>query len=333
MRVFYSTCAAGLEEIAREACSSAKGFRPIQTLSGGLIYEAHTQNPHMPCFQNTYLLLARYDGVRSVGEGARRASKDGSLMKRAEQAMRVHGFRTFRVMFSERNALASVAPELRASIERGLRGSRVDRVSPETEITVLTRSEGFCLILLRLTRGPNKDSPQKGELSAGIAWCMVRLAFGGPSGVFLDPFAGHGALGTARMKLSGGKIMLGEIDRNLVAALRKKFPKERAHISECDALQLSAQYEKGSVTELVTDPPWGIYQDLPMPAEVFYQKMLREFSYVLSRTGRLVVLTADKQRFEAALTANGFYIKKRYDLLVHGKKAALFLACPPQTQG
>ncbi len=84
-----------------------------------------------------------------------------------------------------------------------------------------------------------------------------------------------------------------------------------------DALNLS-RYEDASIHKIVTDPPWGQFKELPV-AE-FYPAMLKEFARVLRSGGKLVILTAENLTLDERFT-----LSKKFNILVSGKKAAVYV--------
>jgi tRNA G10 N-methylase Trm11 len=78
------------------------------------------------------------------------------------------------------------------------------------------------------------------------------------------------------------------------------------------------------VDAIVCDPPWGEFEALEDPAG-FYGRFCAEARRVLRRDGRLVMLSACKREAESALRL-GFALERRLDVLISGKKAAVFAA-------
>lgn len=335
MKTYYSTCPAGLEGIVKEMLTERlSGCRVRQLLSGALIYEAAAPAGEMDCLQNTYEVIALRPRCPRFQDALRWAGSDARLVKNADHAMRRAGFQRFRVMFSEANRLTQADARVCGALERGITAARVDRVNPQTELLLLWRSEGMALLLLRLTRrGNTRQALKKGELSPAIAQCMVFLAHPRSDHVFLDPFSGHGALGAARAQSGFREMTLMDIDREMVEATREKLRRTqrggrgRLLIQQGDALALETLMPAGTVDEIVTDPPWGLYEPLPLPPGTFYPAMLRAFCHTLKKGGRLVLLSADKAQVERALRAqDGLQWTDKKDILVNGKKAAVYLA-------
>ncbi len=323
MRLFYSTCPAGLEEPARRLAERVvPGFSPKAVMSGAVLYAAKVDNPACAGFTNTYLQVARLDKCSSVTHAAKLFLSERRALTDAERAMRAYGFESFRAMFSEANKLEGVDQEYREAFERAIR-VRNDRMNPQTELLVLRRSEGSAMLLLRLTKPrPTK----KGELSPAVASCMAFLAKPEPSGSFLDPFTGSGAIGIARMALGQSKrILLADADENAVKKLKTRIP-SRADVEKLDATRLPERFSEGAFTEIATDPPWGLYKPLNGDPTAFAQAVVTSLAYVLAPYGTLVLLTSMKSEFSDALKDSALDLQERYDILVNGKKAAIFVA-------
>lgn len=328
MHLYYSTCAAGLERVAADiARKTMPGFTQRELLSGAVIYMAKSIKP-CAALQNTYLLIARYDRVESIGAAASRVAGDRRRLAEADALIRQHEFQSVRVMFSDGNTLSAVENSVRIAIERSIYAAKIDRTRPDAELLILRRTEGSAYLLLRLTKGNAEKKAVRGELSPSIALCMAHLVRPTPDGVFLDPFGGHGALLQARMVIGPVKsLYLFDSNAALVEAARSKFQKRSVTVERQDALSLDTKLERGCITEIATDPPWGLHEPLPMPPEQFYAHMLDQFAHALAPDGRLVLLTADKTHFERTLAAHSdFEANARYDILVNGKKAAVFTA-------
>ena len=322
MRLFYSTCPAGLEEaVKRLAAAKVPGFSAKAVYSGAILYAARTDRPECAGFTNTYIQIARLDKCSSVLHGARMFLVDRKALAEAERTMRDYSFESFRVMFSEQNKLVSVEKEYRIAYEQAIR-VRSNRETPDTELTLLRRSNGNCLMLLRLTRPAKAKS---GELSPSVAACMAYLARPEEGGRFIDPFAGSGAIGVARMALGKTRrLFLSDIDSATVAKLRKRIP-GRAEIEQLDALRMTERFDGGDFTEMATDPPWGLYKPLEMDPKEFCKRLIANISHVMAPYGISVVLTALKNEFAYAADKSDMEVLERFDILVNGKKAAIFV--------
>ena len=78
---------------------------------------------------------------------------------------------------------------------------------------------------------------------------------------------------------------------------------------QLDATNLK-DFQDNTFDKIVTDPPWGYYSA---------QVSLKELSRVLKPTGIMVLLLADRD-----FTLPDLEIQEKYDILVSGKKAAIY---------
>jgi len=322
MRLFYSTCPAGLEKPCEElAAREIASYGARARLSGALIYTARTDEPKCHGFQNTYLQLAKMDNCKNVTHAAKFFMQDRRCAADAERAMYEYGFKTFRVMFSEANRLIQVEKFYRESFENMIR-FQTNREKPDTEIIILRRSEGMALLLMRLTR---PVETKKGELSPSLAACLASLARPEAAGRFIDPFCGSGAIALARLKICRAKeAHVCDINADIMKRTASRLGAQaKAHT--CDSLKLSKEFPNAQFDEIVTDPPWGLYTPLNMDEREFAKAMLDQFSRVLSPYGTCVILTASKDAFSAEIKTSRLTLSQRYDILVNGKKAAVFV--------
>ncbi len=302
MNEYYSTCPAGLEGLAAKlAAPSIRGFTLVRMMPGALVYTASPGRvPDCGGFLNTFEVISSVPRSRHLSFAAQRFAGDEEAMRRADMALSRRKFRTYRVMFVEKGALAQVKGDLRAQLERPIRHARVNRETPDTELTVVQRPEGSAYLLLRLTRGEHtRHQLENGELPAQVAWCMAALAKPRRGGVFLDPFAGSGALAAARGRFAPPSALLCfDLDGEAVRKARRRLP-EYACCEKVDAFRLDERLDEGQVTELVTEPVSPGAERKPTQ---YYLDMLRQFAWVLAPGGRLVILVPDGAHFESALS-------------------------------
>ena len=242
------------------------------------------------------------------------------------------GARTFRLVSSCCGQLVSVPKKAKASLEEKLRAEsclRPDRSLPDSEFWTMVRSDGQGWLLKRLSRHKAYDkllSP--GELHPELAYMLCWLSDPKPGDIICDPFCGHGAIPRERCRrFPYSEIFAFDTEERRLASARRKLPRRgNVHIKKQDALKLTEVLAPGTVDAFVTDPPWGLYQDVGMSLEEFYSRALAEMSACLKPGGRIVLLTAAKDALPAALkSAPGLSLAGRYDILVSGKKAGILL--------
>jgi 23S rRNA G2445 N2-methylase RlmL len=148
--------------------------------------------------------------------------------------------------------------------------------------------------------------------------------------VFLDPFAGSGALVAARLRTPAHRVIYNDLHppeprTGLLAGLTGRG---RLELHAEDALALPS-LPAGTVDAIVTDPPWGEHDRDLGDYGVFAAAMSASFARVLRpATGRAVVLVTRRQEtaVAAALTAASLTVLDRFPLLVNGHPAAALRA-------
>ena len=150
---------------------------------------------------------------------------------------------------------------------------------------------------MRLTRHTAHEKVlDKGTLRPEIAWMLCWLSEPREGELMLDPFCGSGAIPLMRAtQFPRGLVLASDLDAALVEKLKAKVKegdlKRRVVVRQGDARQLS-RYADGSIHKIVTDPPWGLFQELAGGPEAFYREVLAELARVLIAGGLLVILLA-----------------------------------------
>lgn len=224
--------------------------------------------------------------------------------------------KSFRVVFSKENELVSINKERLTKIENKiakLNNLVVDRANPDFEFWFLERSEGNKFTGVRITKHPDyKTVLSKGQLRPELADLLCLISEPDGNDVVLDPLAGSGAISMARKNYPHKEIISGDIDP------------QNQNIKKLDALNLK-DFKNGSINKIITDPPWGVSIGLDLNLNDFYTKMLEEFFRVLEPNGLLVILIGKKELFDEVLSKfQCFTLVKRYNILVSGKKAAIY---------
>ncbi len=331
--LYVSTCVSGLSDVVCEMLR-ADGVRAIRNVYDGLlIYEA-AAGFQPPFCNNTFALLDKSSG--SIADMLRRVSR-GSWRREgdASTAAAAAGAQTFRVVCSDQNQLVGVDNNLLRAAEQRIAATyhmSPNRAKPDVEFWVLRRSEGFTLFMRRITRHmAYEKSLPKGVLHPELCMILNHLSHPTPDDIWLDPFGGSGALALDRARLPYQMIFshdrdLSYVDVQRQAVKRLRRTPERLYIKQADVAQLPALYERGFVTRIVTDPPWGIY-DGSIDITTLYTDMFRAFDHAFGADGRCVLLSAAKEVTDAVWRAvvPQWTLESRYDILVSGKKAAVWV--------
>lgn len=145
------------------------------------------------------------------------------------------------------------------------------------------------------------------------------------STIVMDAFAGYGAIPKQIKKcFRFNRLYVSDINPECVKKLSSFFEKKQnVDVALRDALNMH-DIETNTIDTIITDPPWGYYEQIN-DIEQFYVDMLKEFKRVLKLNGKLVLLSARKEEFESAVRKENYRIEKKYDTLVNGKKASVYV--------
>ena len=332
----YASFVSGLDKPVREILQSAvKGVSIRQTLDGGVIFEGRRilEAAALPCFQNVFEIIRteKYRGRAPIEFMMNRLLREpwqcGAQDSRAKRADA-----TFRLVTSMENRLVSVDARRKDALEALIAkktGLRVERAGADTEFWLLYRSEGLVLFMRRLTtHKADRKRAERGALSPALAHVMNHLSRPTKDDVYLDPFAGSGALCLSRAGIGACRALYA-MDRDKVKAQRlKKAAKtigEHFKVICGDMTGMERWIPAGTVTKIVTDPPWGMFAALADPFG-FYDKMLSEMIRAAKDGCRAVVLTAARAEMEKAMGRCKKNIRsvEVYSILVSGKKAGVY---------
>lgn len=334
MATYFSTFISGLQEVVKAALEQdLKDIKVKLVLDGLVVYE--TDKPvkeikNLRYLNNTFILF------RLLNEEVQMQSLVKSVLQKpdiisnvpSELLKQVH---SFRVIASIENQLVSVDKNILIRVEELISKRlklKLNRSLPDVEVWFLTRNEGYAFIGLRVTRTPNYEKTlHKGELRPELAHIMCLLAELKPNDMVLDPFAGYGSIPSECAKyFKLNRVYAGEKDKNIFKLLleRARGLNPKLIVGKWDGLNLSSLTEN-AIDKVITDPPWGLYKNDDFDIDSFYRDMFNEFVRLVKPNGLLVILTAQKELFENLLkTFSQFELVVKYDVLVSGKKAAIY---------
>jgi precorrin-6B methylase 2 len=340
MTAYYSTFVSGLGALVKRALAAQLSDAKIDLLLDGLVaYQSDQPLQKIKSLRfcnNTHLLLQRFPLSKRELGGRPIESLMAAVLQNPQRIpgaprWALHGVASFRIVASLENQTEAVDPELLEKMEKFFSYRlrlRTNRSKPDVEVWFLARREGHGFLSLRLTRPPNYAKIlQKGELRPELAHLLCYLSEPKKDDVFLDPFAGSGAIPLERARaFPFQQVLAGEQDAEVFKKLQKRVSAARLKITlgKWDALELSS-IASHSISKIVSDPPWGMYAQQKIDWGEFYAGMLREFERVLKEGGRLVLLIGQKELFEGVLQQfPRLPAVERYDILVSGKKAAIY---------
>lgn len=327
MSEFISTFITGFQDVVAEDLSKHLPGCKIINIYDGLIHYSFTGNSRdlekIIYFNNTFFVLKTWKG-----KGLNFPSMVGAVG--AEKKYYLINKGTFRVRFSQENQFAKVDKNIaKRAEETVLYNSRLqlDRLSPTTEIWYAIRREGFAFCgQLISKREFTEKNLNKGELRPEIAYLICSFADIHESDFIVEPFCGYGSIPVQLVKkFRFSKLYASDIDEEKI-----KMNSERKQLKDnpgldlrvADAFSLS-HIEDKSADLVITDPPWGFFEDVGDISD-FYRRMFDSFDRILKPEGRMVILTARKEEFEAVVAERGLKIKASLHTLVNGKKASLY---------
>lgn len=344
MTIYASTFISGLQEPVKDALLRQIPDAHIINLYDGLIIygtKARVEKiKKIRFFNNSFLVLKMFKNYNNSLESMIKSVAINKIDDIKPVIYRVLGNRkhSYRIITSKENKLVPVSNNLLKSMERQLSAIpilHVDRLKPEIEFWFLLRREKIGIFMIRLTKKTSTEKRlNKGELRPELCDILCTISEVKKDDIFLDPFCGYGAIPFARETMfKYNTIFAFDNDWEKVWKLKEKIKHNNESesktsniiVRQVDALCLSL-LEDCSVNKIVTDPPWGLYEDVGMEMEGFYDKMMKEMYRVLKTNGIIVILTANKDELEKVLLnfRNKLKILNKYNILVSGKKAAVY---------
>jgi len=291
--------------------------------------------------------------------------------------------KTFRIVISNENIPAAIDEDLRTEAEKyisRISGLKVNRTLPDTEYWFLYRREektetgqSFFIFMKRLTMRPSWDKTlQKGELPPPLAWALCRLAGLTHKNKVLDPFCGYGSIVHSAVKhFHITNFIACDINKKAAVFTAARFKKRLAcRNGQPDAPEreydrsvkngktaessnlifynadfniLPSLIKENSIDVIITDPPWGQYQETSpvkesrnhngnygnLKTNLNYKgfcifKMFDVFDRLLKESGRAVVLYANDDNFSYGIPGS-FRLLNRIPVLLSGRKAVIYI--------
>lgn len=320
---------AGTQGIVADALAQTlQHFRLIYEDDSSLVFESSTRIDNasqLPYANNVFVVLASTPR-KGVANSIHR------LVSKVERVdfPRVKGEdRGFRIMAQIDGKLTPIDQLVRRELEREIAvftQSQVQAKGSCREYWVVGRKNlNELLLCLRLPK-PKRRQERKGELAHELSRILVAASAPDPSDRFLDPFAGLGSLVIARLESPFTSICYSDIAlRSLAGKLPRKLKSDRRiRLMAEDALSLPSIGD-GEIDVIVTDPPWGEFDRVPMGYQSFVNAMVESFDRVLHPSrGRFVILISRRQSgtLTESLTSRKFKIHATHGILVNGHPAA-----------
>lgn len=334
MHEFIATVVPGTEDLVAGWLSELRSTKVTHTESGFVAFKTEhywKKFQNIRYLSNCFLVIAS-GRAPAVDKGAfvNLLTRKFSLSPAVKEFGR--GKKTFRIVCAIENEMVTPPREaVRVAESKIMHALRLTLSvkAPSIEFWMMIRRDGRYYYALRISalRKENKDRTQ-GELRSEVANIMIRLSTPKSHDVVYDPFCGRGTLLAERGYYAPYAHLYGsDIDQSLVASARKKLERlENITVTAEDSLHSSLP--DNSISSILTDPPWGLY-DTSISPEHFYSTMLRECARVLQRGKTAVILSAAREAMQHALIGGAFTLLREYHLLISGKKATLYVLKKP----
>jgi 16S rRNA G966 N2-methylase RsmD len=316
--LFYATFISGFDPLVAKLMHR-DGMNVVRMMDGAVEFETETIPADIPYLNNIFVVLRRLNHTNLS-----RLAQDVIAKQPDSIPFRPKNFRIF---VSQENELVSLPGNLMHDLVdtfTRLSRSPFSARQAEAEFWLLARSEGVSYCLYRLTAV--KKHCARGELRPELATLLCECSDPKDDDIVLDPFAGSGSIPFARSRLqkSFHGIFASEINAELAEAIKQKAKKihngkmQRSFFVRQQDF-LSNTFQSDSFTAIITDPPWGIYEQV---SHDFYPSVIKEFARLIKPSGRLVMLTAYPG--VSAMMPPSFQSVDEYHILVSGQKATVF---------
>lgn len=338
---YFANCPAGFQDVAAASLRVDLGgsLRVLLIEDGFLVFECNAPPQRvgeLPYLNNVFICLHQEKNIgtkpiEGLIEKVLRVTPSTLL----RQALPPQA-KSFRVMVRDVGGLVAINKKVRSVfIESVAHATRLQYVSnkADCEYWVIRRRSGYGFLGMRVgTRHKTEKDLQRGELRPEIAHLLCALSEPKETDVFLDPFAGTGAIPFARALLPYNMIFAFDHDENrtktMKALIKSTAPINRKRnpliIRREDARALSS-INDSFIDKIVTDPPWGIFDGAKSYSSGFYNEILSECIRVTKAGGIIVFLLGNdkeaqrlKEEFSETLECVLFL-----NVLVAGRKACV----------
>ncbi len=328
---YISTVISGCENIITDFLrTDIADIKILKTLNSLILYETKTDMDsicNLKYLNNTFVVLKTFDNLSGTDTYVINKMISDTLSDYKNINLPNRKINVFKIFTSYESNLVSPSGHTLSQLIDKIKQSTKSKFNPvgaDTEFWFMARSENIGFFALRITKNKKKLSP--GELRPEIAYILCRLSKPNENDVFCDPFCGSGAIPLERSRIAGYRgIFALDINPDLISTLKSKTKKiknakfNKSFFIKCqDFLQNS--FDDNFLDVIVTDPPWGYFQNI---SNDFYDLIMAQFARIIKPNGRLVLLTAQKDKMKNIPVT--FKLATQYDILLSGQKAGIFV--------
>ena len=328
---YLSTFISGCEqEVVNFLCQDVLDATIIKIMDGAVLYTTNADVAtiqNLRYFNNSFVVLKTFRDISGSDCMIVNNMITELVNKFSGIKLPKYNINKFKLFTSVKNKLISHSGKLASQLIdkiQALTKKQYDTLRADTEFWLIYRSEQIGFFMLRITE--NKKKLTRGELRPEIANILCRLSNPKNEDVFCDPFCGSGSIPLERSKICGYRgIFALDDDADVISALKEKTKKIKSSkfkksffIKKQDFFHNS--FDDNFLDVVVSDPPWGYFQKID---DDFYDLLFAELARILKPGGRLVLLTALKDKIQNNFPK--FELQKRYDILLSGQKAGIFV--------
>lgn len=267
--------------------------------------------------------VPRRHGVRQAVENIAREIPKWSLRRTG---------RPYRLMFSEDGQLVGLPGTSRSRLQQAVSNATAGRFAPRgggDEYWAISRRDLEEVLFCRRLDRQLRLNPPKGGLAPDLAQLIVNsVGRAHPDDVILDPFAGTGALISARIRRPFREAICSDLGYRDDSVDLLPGLKTRAGVRKLtdDARTLSS-IPNASVDVVLTDPPWGEFDDRMPSADALIAASVTSIRRVLRPDGHVAMLVSRRlaKQVTTQWAGNRLKVRKSYDILVNGHPASVLV--------
>jgi 23S rRNA G2445 N2-methylase RlmL len=338
---YVAQCTAGLQDLLASQLKTDRtpGLKIITTEDGLVFFETSARPVDLipiAYLSNIFGVIAHCDlpGL-GIEDTVRWLSRNPEQSRGAKRLVTPNE-RSFRVSVSDEGRLVPGGKHLGSLMDALAKATGLTHSShhADTEFWIMRRRSGLCFLCKRLKRRAKTEKDlQRGELRPELAQLLCLLSEPTKVDIFLDPFAGSGAIPFARATHPYNMLYALDADEEKVKRLRQEIklgrnirPRKDSPmiVGVANATNLQ-RFDEGFITKIVTDPPWGLYDSDIGNVGRFYRDLTAELIRI-TRTGAIIVMLIGDKAVADQLNSDfegSLKLSARYEILVNGKKASV----------
>lgn len=215
------------------------------------------------------------------------------------------------------------------------RAGKTPELGPVDVTVRLFLDGGQAVATLRIAARPLHRRDYKldtgpGTLHPALAAMLARVAAPEPGSTVLDPFCGDGTIAIeAAIACPPARVTAADLDPERVENTRRNAARAGVDITVRRADAGAVAAEPGSVSVLLTNPPWNLAVDAAGSLKESLKPFWRRIPEVLTPSARICVVSDNESETAESLRRGKFEVGLTVQLRIAGRLAQLVLAAPP----